>query len=346
MKNLHYTVFLFLFIINCSFPQVIIKNYSQTSNKIECELSLSSIPYQNTKSGTETLVSFNGYINEAAPGTPAFPTRSIIIALPAYSKVSVLLTPITVNKIKGKPVINPTVSVNNEGELVYKNQKETTFSNQRASVKIKGYLWIRNYYCVNLEINQYQSNNNIIEELQKGKLSFTLLSPGNLKSVVVSEGKEEKEFLSASIVNYKYAQQLDKKYYEPVTKVDSWIDFSKTYLKIGTYRDGIYRITKTDLDRNGVPTSSINLNSFRLFTKGQEIPVLTKGTNNILDETGYIEFFGRRNMGLNYRQVNVVGQPYNEYLDRYSDTTIYWLTWGGDPGMATTILPSLFGDAY
>jgi hypothetical protein len=340
MKNLRYTVFLFLLVLNNSFPQVIIKNYNQANSKIDCEINFSSLSYQKTLSGNETLISFNGYRDESAPGKLALPTRDIIIALPSYSKVSVVLNPILVNKIKGKPVTNPSVTINKEGELIYGNQKESNVPNHQNQIRIKGYLWIRNYYCVNLEINQYQSNNNIIEELQKGRLSFSLLSPGNIKSVNISEGKEEKEFLASSIVNYAYARQLDKKYFEPSVKVDFWIDFSKTYLKIGTYRDGIYRITKADLEKNGIATSFIPLNSYRLFTKGLEIPVITKGSNNILDDSGYVEFFGRRNMGANYRLVNGPNQPYNEYLDRYSDTTIYWLNWGGDPAKITPVLPT------
>ena len=344
MKNLCYAVFISLIILSNSFPQVVIKNYNQTNNnRIDCEINFSTIPYNKTISGTDNIIDFNGYRNESAPGGPALPKRSILIALPSYSKVSVILNPVVINRIKGKPVTNPSVLLNQDGEVVYKNQKETTVSNKQDLIQIKGYLWIRNYYCVNLEVSQYQSNNNIIEEIQKGKLSFTLLSPGNMKTVRIPEGKEEKEFLSSSITNYKYATQLDKKYFEPTSRNDTWIDFSKTYLKIGTYRDGIYRITKSDLEKNGITTSSIPLNSYRLFTKGQEIPVLAKGTNNILDDLGYLEFFGRRNMGSNYRLPNAFGQPYNEYLNRYSDTTIYWLTWGGDTAKVTPVLPVYSG---
>jgi hypothetical protein len=340
MKNIHFTAVLFLLLFHYTFSQVIVKNYNQAGSKLDFEISFPSIPYQKIISGNESLISFNGFKNESAPGKPALPVRNVIIALPAYSKVSVALNPVLLNKIKGKPVINPSVVLNKAGDVVYTDQKEVLGGNQQDIISVKGYLWIRNYYCVNLEIKQYQSNNNIIEELQKVKLSLTILSPGKLKTVNIPEGKDEKELLSSSIVNYSYAHQLDKKYFEPATRNDSWIDYSKTYFKIGTYRDGVYRITKADLESNGITTSSIPLNSYRLISKGQEIPVLTKGSNNILDDTGYVEFFGRRNMGANYRVLNGPGQPYNEYLDRYSDTTIYWLTWGGDTALTTPKLPT------
>ncbi len=51
------------------------------------------------------------------------------------------------------------------------------------------------------------------------------------------------------------------------------------------------------------------------------------------DDTDFIEFYGTINYGSpNYREANSIGEPYTEYIDRYTDTTIYWLTWGGNQG--------------
>ena len=49
-------------------------------------------------------------------------------------------------------------------------------------------------------------------------------------------------------------------------------------------------------------------------------------------------------MGGNHRNLSDYDQPYNEYLGRYTDTTVYWLTWDGVNGQrvdttdVTTIL--------
>src|ERR1035437_5298399 len=115
MKNIHFTAVLFLLLFHYTFSQVIIKNYNQAGSKIDCEISFPSIPYQKIISGNEVLISFNGFKNESAPGKPALPVRNVIIALPAYSKVSVVLNPILMNKIKGKPITNPSVALNKAG---------------------------------------------------------------------------------------------------------------------------------------------------------------------------------------------------------------------------------------
>ena len=54
-----------------------------------------------------------------------------------------------------------------------------------------------------------------------------------------------------------------------------------------------------------------------------------------IESTGedFIEFFGTMNYGSpEYREANGINEPYTEYIDRYTDTTIYWLTWGNDFG--------------
>jgi hypothetical protein len=334
MKKFLYIAILISLNIKNIYPQISINNYRQSLNKIEFEINLPGLPYQKNIKGDGLYVDFNNYMDESNPGSSALPGRDIIIALPSYSTVSVSLNPLVKNKIKGKPDINPGISLGKAGEVLYTRQKGNYVSAIKNILEIKGYLWIKNYYCVHIRINQYLASNDIIEELQKGKLSLQINSPDKIKVANNIESDEEKTFLSSTILNYQNSKQLDKKYFEPGTSNYDWIDFSKTYLKIGTARDGIYRITSSDLEQYGINTSTIPLNTFRLFSKGVEVPILTKGSD-VLTDSGYIEFFGKRNMGGNYRETSGPNEPYKEYLDRYSDTTVYWLTWGGNSGLRT-----------
>jgi hypothetical protein len=333
MNRILYIVFLFIIVIYSIYPQNSINNYQETNNIIEFELSLSSIPHKNIIKGTNLLVNFNNFQDESQPGGNALPTRDVIIALPSYSKITANLTTISANKIKGRPVINSSVSSTDNKSVIYKDVPAKGNNIRKNLIEVKGYLWFRNYYCVHLKIYQYLSNNDIIEELQRVKLTFRLNTPGNSKAANIKEGKEEKEFLSSTILNYQNAKPLDKKYYEPEANNSSWIDFSKTYLKLGTNADGIYRITKSDLENYGIDPQAISLNTFQMYLKGSQVPITVVDSLGVLK---YIEFFGRRNWGDNYRETSGPNETYKEYLNRYSDTTIYWLTWGGGTGIPTT----------
>lgn len=108
----------------------------------------------------------------------------------------------------------------------------------------------------------------------------------------------------------------------------SWIDFTKPHLKIGVASDGIYRLKYDDLVRYGFNMQSINPNKLLLFSKGQKIPIYVSGRNdNRFDTNDYIEFAASRNMGGKHREISQYNESYNEYFGRYTDTTVYWLTW-------------------
>jgi hypothetical protein len=340
MKKFLLITFSFLIIIYPLYPQISINNYQETNSIIKFELSLSSIPHKNSLKGRDVLVNFNNFQDESLPGRNALPTRDIIIALPSYSKVTAELTILSESKIKGRPIINPSVNASDNKSVTYRDVPAKGNNLQRNLIEIKGYLWFRNYYCVHLKIYQYLSNNDIIEELEKVKLTIRLNTPGNGKTINLQEGKEEKEFLSSALLNYQNAKPLDKKYYEPEANNSSWIDYSKTYLKLGTNADGIYRITSTDLENFGINPLTISLNTFQIYLKGSQVPIIVVDSSGILK---YIEFFGRRNWGDKYRETSGPNEIYKEYLNRYSDTTIYWLTWGGGSGIGTTVQPGIIG---
>jgi len=334
MKKILDITLLFFLVIYPIYPQISINNYQETNNKIEIELNLSSVPHTNTSKGTDILVNFNNFQDESLPGRNALPSRDIIIALPSYSKITADLTTISTNKIKGKPVINSLVSTTDNKSINYKDVPSRGGIFNQNLIEIKGYLWFRNYYCVHLKVYQYLSNNNIIEELQRVKLTLRLNKPGNSKGVNIEEGAEEKAFLTSAILNYKNARPLDKNYFEPDANNFSWIDFSKTYLKLGTNADGLYRITKADLESYGIDPLTILPSTFKIYLKGIQVPIIVVDSSGVLK---YIEFFGMRNWGDNYREISGPNEIYKEYLNRYSDTTIYWLTWGGGVGIPTNV---------
>src|ERR1017187_2812281 len=189
MKKILFITFSFLIVIYPVLPQNSINNYQETNNIIVFELNLSSVSHTNIVKGTNILVNFNNFQDESHAGSSALPSKDIIIALPSYSKVTANLTTLSENKIKGKPVINSSVSTADNKSIIYKDVPAKGNNFRQNLIESKGYLWFRNYYCVHLKIYQYLFNNDIIEELQRVKLTLRLNIPGNIKSVNIQEGK-------------------------------------------------------------------------------------------------------------------------------------------------------------
>jgi len=134
--------------------------------------------------------------------------------------------------------------------------------------------------------------------------------------------------LLTSFTGYSYSQSYN------------WITPNTTYLKLYVISDGLIRLDKTDFTNSGINTSSVNPRTVKLYNKGVQIPVYFKGEEDgVFNDNDYIDFFGTRNYGgiINtYDQNNFIVYTKDEYYNAYSDTNIYWINWGGDPGLRFT----------
>ncbi len=122
---------------------------------------------------------------------------------------------------------------------------------------------------------------------------------------------------------------------------NEWINFSQQYYKIQTAKDGIYRLTYSDLQNAAVPVSSVDPRLIQIFHRGQEQSIFVQGQSDAsLDPGDYIEFFGQANDGTQDKSLYKPSssQPHN-YYNLFSDTTSYFLTWsiGAVPGKRVTL---------
>ncbi len=324
------------------FSQTKVENLIQTQNEISFDLSLLPLKYTIEKDNyQQNVISFSGYMDEAKPGNYYLPTRIIFVELPSVSSIQISSSITNYQKIQGVPSINPLVTAVNDSLLVYQNYNRPVSLEKNAStsaVELAGFTWIRDYYCAVLKIHQYQYNNSdFIQQINNIHLTLKINKPGNF----IPLKSNEKDFYEASaakmILNYDPSLRMDKaKFFTgEYDSLTSWINYSNTYLKMGVNRDGVYRITPSDLSSFGISSSIIDPATFKIFLRGKEIPIYVHYQDNSNPASwDYIEFFGFRNWGSpDYKKVNAFNTPYNEYLNRYSDTTIYWLTWSGTPGL-------------
>ena len=86
--------------------------------------------------------------------------------------------------------------------------------------------------------------------------------------------------------------------------------------------DGIYYVTGRDLQKAGANLSEIDIRTLKLMNKGKIVPLCIEGEGNgIFDEDDRIIFIGEFNRGE------------NTYFSPYTLKNVYWLSWGGTPGL-------------
>lgn len=110
---------------------------------------------------------------------------------------------------------------------------------------------------------------------------------------------------------------------------NEWIKFNQDYYKIPVAKEGIYRLTYTDLQNSGFPVSSVDPRRVQIFHRGQEQSIYIEGeADATFDPTDFIEFFGIKNDGTSDRNLYEPpeAQPHR-YYNLFNDTTSYFLTY-------------------
>ncbi len=317
------TFLILLFFFQTIFAQTFIRNETLQNNiysiKFHSELKYALIKEENRK-----FFVVGNYKELSSPGDVALPSRALIISLPIEEKPEIEFNIISEDVINAIPKINLKAELSFDNKIVY-SQPKKIFNTKRRHFEVKGYFWIDNLFCVNIQFNpatfdSYNRRINLVKEFEiKCKFKSQLSAINKLQS---ARGKAQITINKGFVIH----KTLSVKF--PIKNSDDWIDYSKKYVKIGVAKDGVYRIKRQSLENLNIDVTMINPSTFQLMMKGEEIPIFVKGEEDgSFDDDDFIEFVGIRNMGGHHREVSLQNEPYNEYLGRYTDTTIYWLTW-------------------
>lgn len=109
---------------------------------------------------------------------------------------------------------------------------------------------------------------------------------------------------------------------------NEWIQFDQSYFKIPITEDGLYRMTRAELESAGIPMNTVEGNQLRLYHLGQEIPVYVSNSGNLSDND-YLLFWGNQNRGEldKYLFADPEEEQLNPFYSLVTDTSHYFLTW-------------------
>ncbi|MGA9407763.1 MAG: C25 family cysteine peptidase, partial [Bacteroidota bacterium] len=214
-------------------------------------------------------------------------------------------------------------------------------SGPKASVA--GYGWYRGYYMARIEITPFYGNpstrtasvaQSIDLQLNKVRTKTASVPP----QVKVNDPHFDR-ILRELIVNFDEAQPYQMPAVNDTT--GGWFNTTAKYIKLAIPNDGIYRITQSQLDSVYPSIVSIDPRTFQVFDRGKEIPIFVSGdSDGVFNPGDYLEFPALRNYTGKQRIITTaLADEYNEYLNRYTDSTILWLTWGSKNGMRVSQNP-------
>lgn len=269
----------------------------------------------------------------AKVGEPQLPFETFTLGIPFDASVTVtLLDPLfdVVENQNIAPVPGHTITAEQEA-IEVRTKNGPAYSQSRLfplnSIEVGQPYTIRQQRMVTVRLWPYQYNpaTKTLKRLLSGRLKVNLTSGKNDSFGGQSKSDPHFEDVYKSLVcNYDQAKQWRRSSSGLIANgpdpTRDWFETGRTYYRIKIAQDGWYKVTTADLEAAGANTAQIDPGSLKLYGNGEEIPLVIRPDTSV-------EFYAVRNSGD------------STYLDLYSDTSHYWLTWGGGAGLRFTPTP-------
>jgi len=337
-----------LFFTTVAFSQVktIVKN---SGRGFESEISIPQVNYREARKGKFTVRDYYEFTNPSVAGSYKLPSFIYFFAIPPDSHPTLTVISEKVNKLINRiPAINPVARAINDSTIFYQKAKLINPEGGANKIaEIKSLFQFRDFYLAAVKVNPYrfEPTADEIKVIKKIRLVFNFVKKVIIKNKSPLKIRSRFDVLLKSMLqNADIAEQFrsDKIKIFSADSIFDWINFGATYVKIGIGEDGIYRINGKLLKNSGVQTNLINPKTLQLFEEGKEIPIFVEGEEDgRFDDTDFVEFFGHRNYSKKSdRLINKEDEDYSVYLNRYTDTTFYFLTWNHIKGQRVAIQKS------
>ncbi len=226
---------------------------------------------------------------------------------------------LSVRDVKTNRMPGPPPLTENDRALAGQNQSVAqTFINpfqQSEPVKLRYLGRFRGAYLWSLQIYPCLYDESSGEWLVYKDILFDILIPPPLEKVQIFE--KDKEFLQRlSDISVTQNTRAPK---TPLTKMSA---STHPRWKLFVQKDGLYRITGSDLREAGVDLLDIDIRKIRLTCNGHLVPVYVHGwQDGQFDREDYFEFWGE------YNRQTLQHKAPDLYRDPFTDTSVYWLSW-------------------
>lgn len=272
--------------------------------------------------------SLDGGIEHA--GEPLLPIDVVTFGVPPKAIIQAELVEPVYETIPNQLVAPiPTYAMSGDTQIVADYRK-----NQRAYSENRFYpshelltdspTLLRDQWMVNVRISPYMYNpaTKTLRRLVRATLVVKLNTSERAELPLRSPTPDPffEPIYHSTIVNYEQARiwrvQKMKSEMRPAIPdpTRDWFETGRDYYKIPIARDGWYRVTKAQLVAAGALPSQIDVPTMKMFYRGAEVPIVIRPDTSV-------EFYGRANRGD------------STYTDFFTDTSAYWLTWGGANGL-------------
>lgn len=299
------------------------------------------------------MLSLDGYGPEALPGHPALPANFVFVAVPEGARVIVqsrALEPREFSDIRLIP--KPKLVSSGTGVL-----GRLDYSEYRDAYAQAGYLpsqaaelvaleSLRQMTVARIRINpvQYDPARGRLRIFDKIEVRVGWKEPQSMGEPVFDPTFDRA--FSSMILNYEQARGWGRKPPPISSKDGDPFDQSARWFRIPVLKDGVHRLDYGYLTKYGIDPAIIDPRTIKIFNGGSralpkdfsqpypdsltQVAIWVVGEDDgRFDQDDVIIFYGQDLAGWGKNSALVTPQFHNPYCD----TNIYWLGWGGAPGL-------------
>lgn len=291
-----------------------------------------TLEIRNDGYGACQQIQVEGYALGGEAGAPQMPVVGALLGVPAESAVT-----LTVSEIESESILNfwPCPAPEAVAEEIADGQlypiersiaPDPSFYTQdmfypSAIAMLEDLGFLRSQRLARIEIAPFQINPATQTLVHHRRVQVTVHHPGGSwvqAAAPVQEPAIFEDMLAGLLLNYEHTHNWRTRVSEAHAVQTVWMPPTPSY-RIAVREEGIYELTYEQLKAAAVPVEIMPVQSIKLYNNGQEVAlrIIDAAGNNagqFLTSGDRILFYG-------------VGVD-----EKYTDTNIYWLTFGGGHG--------------
>ncbi len=310
---------------------------------------------------TYSKFAFKGAEMMGEPGSPQIPVKVFTLGIPENASTEVEIVDLTFEEINNVLLLPVPFSSNKSLGTAYSYQPEQSIYASGDAIPahnvVTGDPYIFRSQTVQKLVLQPLQFFPAQKKIKKINRMTIRIRFSNHYSRPFQPMKDESFY--QSLLNYEQAKKW--RHNQPLPKRSTYkLDPDDWYKLIiqsdgSGGKEGIYKVTASQLQDAGLPIGSIDPRTLQLFNNGGkplavdistprpdsliENPILVVGEEDgVLNAGDYILFYGRSLEGVEYDKNK--GEYYH-YINPYSSENVYWLTFGKGAGKRITKRPSL-----
>ena len=295
--------------------------------------------------GSMEVLRITDCATSAELGKPEVPLRSVLFGVPFGAGVRVQILEADLQDL-GEIDLAPVPQGDGSGEMAWAKDPAIYSSNALyppGVAQLDGPFQVRSQRVGFLRLSPIQYNPALkrayLCRKMRVQVSFT---PGKgVPQGAYSDGFED--VFKSALVNFEQA----KLWREPPSppRVQSFIFDTGPWYKVKVVENGLYKVTGSDLQKAGIDISQVDPRTIKFYNGGGKLLLRNRNAplpdtmpqlaiwvvgeeDGRFDPTDYIVFWGKGPFGPHYDD----SLDSFQYFNPYTDTNVYWLTWGGSQG--------------